>query len=100
MTPPGAIVTVYSFTLSDLEETGDVIKVAVLRALVSDGLLAEAVADEWAGRHTIKVSKKTIWRTLSTLWEKTAEVGGMYYTVLGHPPIRPASPTRPQEPAP
>ena len=43
----------YTLFDSDLENNADIVKVVTLRALVKEGLLTNAVADEWACTHTV-----------------------------------------------
>lgn len=76
--------TVYQHDQSELEDTSDVVKTAVLTALVRDGLLDPEVADDWSARHCVKISKKTIWRTLTDRWRNEPESKGILFTVVGY----------------
>ena len=65
----------YTYTKESLEETADVIKVAVIRSLVTEGYLTgDDWADEWCKTHTVIFRKKTIFQTISNLWKSENEV--------------------------
>ena len=74
--------SVYSLTAEEIEELADVIKVSILRALIKGGLIEEQAADDWAITHTVITRRKTIFRTLTTLWKNTEEIDGLYYLVV------------------
>jgi hypothetical protein len=60
----------WEFTDKTLEDHQDIVKVAILAALCREGLLTKEVADEWCATHTVKMEKKTLWRTLTDRWAK------------------------------
>lgn len=71
-----------TWTERDIEENADIVKVAVVQALVNEGLIAEDRADEWAATHTIRLCKKSIWRTLSDRWRREGETSDSFYVVV------------------
>ncbi len=75
---------VYDLTREDLGESADQTKALVLEQLVRDGLIDEKIADEWCAEHTIIFRKKTIFRTVSTLFCKKEEAkdGNLYQIVV------------------
>ncbi len=74
---------VYNLTKEDMDETADNVKVAILRSLVNEGLIAKEAADEWAKLHTVITAKKSLFRTLSDLWRKEAnDTAKMYWVVV------------------
>jgi len=62
----------YTFTKSELEEYLDQIKTIIVRNLVEDEFLTFQEGDEWCADHTLKLSEKGFFRTLSDIWKKTA----------------------------
>lgn len=72
----------YTITREDLEEQADVVKTLVLSVLVNDGFLDKQAADDWASKHTIIGRRKTIFRTVTNLWRKTAEHDGLFWIVV------------------
>jgi len=80
--------TVYSFTHSDLEENADFIKTVIVKSLIEDGLLPEKEAEEWCKNHTLVIKTKSIFRTISELWNESEEAtdGYFYYIVVGKHP--------------
>ena len=77
------IMDIMSFTREQFEDALDGGKVVVLNALVSEGLIAEDVAEQWASCHTIRIRKKGLWRTLSERWTNAAPSStGEYYVVV------------------
>jgi hypothetical protein len=65
---------VYQITLSQLEDVGDTVKVAVLKALMLEGKINEVDADKWCETHTVVFRKKTIFQTISNLWRDKEEL--------------------------
>lgn len=62
----------FSVTVEDLESNADGVKVAVLAALVDEGLLTEPVADEWCREHTTIVRKQGfLFKTFKKLFSET-----------------------------
>lgn len=72
------------FTLDkeDLENTADLVKELVMKALVKDGLLNFEDAENWSKVHTVLVAKKAFFRTLSGLWNKEKENGKVYLNIV------------------
>jgi hypothetical protein len=62
--------TSWTFDQQQLEDHQDMVKVAVLQALVAEGIVTEAVAESWSAIHTVKLAEKTLWRTLSDRFKK------------------------------
>ncbi len=60
----------YSYTRSDLEDTFDSVKVAILLALIKEDVVKAEAAEEWAKTHTVIVREKSFFRTLTDLWGK------------------------------
>lgn len=56
-----------------LEENADIVKLAVVTVLVKEGLLDFDEADKWCSSHGIVVMRKSIFRTISNLWENETE---------------------------
>ena len=75
-------IAMYSLMASEIEDIADTVKACVLRALASDGLIEEQAADNWAAVHTVIVRKKTVFRTLTSLWRDMQETDGLYYIVV------------------
>jgi len=72
----------YSLTKENLESHSDQVKVSVLDALVSDGLLQLDEAELWCERHTLILSKKSFFRTISDKWRKRDSVNGVGYLLV------------------
>lgn len=66
-------IKVWEFTTEELEDHFDLAKTAVLQALVDEHVLPLAVAEHWARMHTVVISQKSIWRTLSNAWKKAPD---------------------------
>lgn len=60
----------YSYTRSDLEDTFDSVKVAILLALIKEDVIKAEAAEEWSRTHTVIVREKSFFRTLTNLWGK------------------------------
>jgi len=75
---------VYSLTASEIEDIADTVKVGILDALARDRTIGldEKVANDWAATHTVIVRKKTVFRTLTSLWKNTPEANRLYYIVV------------------
>ena len=69
----------FNHTQESLEEVADTIKVSVVRAMKDEGLLTFEQAEEWTAQHTVIMRKKSLFRTLSTFWNKTKEEKDHYY---------------------
>lgn len=65
-----------------LEEYADHVKCVVLAALVLDGKLTHKDAEDWAGSHTVIRRKKSFFRTISDLFDKTEESERRYLIVV------------------
>lgn len=61
----------YTYTNEDLEEEADILKGAVVQALVVEGLLEYKVADAWCAEHAPKIKRRSVFRTLSDWWRKS-----------------------------
>lgn len=72
----------FSVTNEELEDNADVVKVAVLSALVKDDLLASDVAEKWAEEHTVLHRKKSFFRTLTDKWRKEKTEPSQYYYLV------------------
>lgn len=59
-----------SLTRDQLEDGFDEAKVAILHALVKEGLLEHKTVEHWAATHTIILRKNNIFRTFASLWNK------------------------------
>ena len=74
---------VYSFTTEDIEEIADTVKAIVVGALLKDKFISDGTkADEWCKSHTVIVTKKSIFRTISKLWKDTKEIDGFGLVVV------------------
>ena len=60
----------YTYSVDNLEDLIESIKVATLQALVVENLIKENVADEWCENHTLIFKKKGIFKTISDKWFK------------------------------
>ena len=63
----------YQLTTSDLENVIDDAKTAIVRALVTEGLLDAGVADAWCETHMTLLRNKPFFRTLTDKWRKEPE---------------------------
>lgn len=72
---------IYSYSRSDLEETLDSVKTAILLALVKEGVIKAEAAEEWSKTHTVIVREKSFFRTLTDLWRKEDTEAGRF-TIL------------------
>lgn len=72
----------YSLTKMDMEEQAETIKLTIFKALVRDGVIDFDVADKWCQTHSVILTKKTIFKTISNLWEKKDSSGGYFYSVV------------------
>jgi len=73
----------YTYTKSELEESCDVAKTAIVQALVKEGMLDETEAEQWCKTHTIMIRNKPFFRTLTDRWRKHKEdTTKFYYTVV------------------
>ena len=72
----------FQYTTSDIEDTADVLKAILLKALVGDGLLTTENADDWAATHTLIIRKKSIFRTLTDRWLNTPEKEHAWYWLV------------------
>jgi hypothetical protein len=77
-----ATMHMYSHTRSELEDFLDQAKVAIVSALIDDGLLCSQEAEEWTATHTIILRRKNIFRTISNLWKKAPKIEGLYFIVV------------------
>ena len=66
----------------EMEDWLDTGKAAVLKALVDEGLIDVKVANEWAKRHKILLMKKTLFKTVTNLWNKEEEFDGYYLNMV------------------
>lgn len=67
----------------ELEIYLDMAKVATVQALVTEGVIPDALkADEWCARHTIMTGKKSIFRTISDLFNKEKSSSGTHLHVV------------------
>ena len=76
-----AIQEMLSLSKRDLEEYFDSVKVQILKALVDEGHVESKVAEKWTQDHTVLVRDKTIFRTISNLWQKEEAVDGFYLSI-------------------
>ncbi len=76
----------FQYTTSDIEENADILKTIILKALVSDDLLAPEIAEEWAVSHTLIIRKKSIFRTLSERWKKEEQRDHQWYWIVVQDP--------------
>ncbi len=74
---------IYQYTFEELEDVADTLKIAVVQALVNDGLIDEQKADDRAALHTIKFSNKSIWRTITNCWKQETETTKFFVNVVG-----------------
>jgi len=66
------------------EKEADFVKTVILKRLVKDGLLGEEEADTWCASHTIILRKKSLFRTISSAWDKKEEIVDGYYYIVVH----------------
>lgn len=77
----------YSMTADDLETNADIVKIAILKALVSDGMIPLAETDRWCSLNTIIFRKKSIFRTITSLWDKTEEIESLLIKLVKAKPL-------------
>ena len=68
--------------LEDLSTHADTAKVAVIYALVIEEKMTLEDADEWCETHTVLAKRKSIFRTISSLWRNEEEIDGVNYIVV------------------
>ena len=76
----------FTLTTEQMSENADVAKVSVLRALVADGVLSEARADEWAQTHAVLCRTKytALFRGLFKRLERADDAELWYEVVARH----------------
>ena len=72
----------FQYTTADMEDTADVLKAILLKALVDDGLLTASIADDWAATHTLIIRKKNLFRTLTDRWLNVTEKEHAWYWMV------------------
>jgi len=65
--------TLFSLTHEELEVRADMSKMVTVQALAEEGYLTEKEADLWCENNTIIIREKSIFRTISNLWNKRKE---------------------------
>ena len=75
-----AALTAGVYTQTDLEQVADSVKIAIVKAMVTEKILTLEQAEEWCQNHTVLFREKTLFRTISNLWKK--EVSQDYYLIV------------------
>ncbi len=73
---------IFSMTNEELEDKADIVKQAVLAALVKDGMLKAEAADEWAEKNTVLHRRKSLFRTLTDKWSKEKYETNLYHYIV------------------
>lgn len=71
-----------SYTKEELEESIDLSKIVILKALVEDGLLDFETTEKWSENNTVILKKKSFFRTLSEKWNNKKEENKYYFMVV------------------
>ena len=61
---------IWSLNKEQIEEYSDKVKTSVVATLVTEGALDTDLADEWCSQHSIILTKKNIFRTITDKWRK------------------------------
>lgn len=64
-------ISTWTMSKSELEDNYDQIKSVVVGALVKEGAIEQDLADEWCAEHTVILSKKSIFRTITDKFSKS-----------------------------
>lgn len=63
-------ISTWTLTKSDMEENYDQVKALILRTLVEEGAIEESLADNWCAEHTVILTKKSIFKTITDRFSK------------------------------